>query len=192
MSTKPANTEQPKRVSRKKKALLTIREIALFGMLGALMTVLDIAMNLLPNVHLGGVLIVVFTVVYRWKALFPIYVYVFLIGLLEGAGLWFTYCYVWAVLWLMVMLLPKRMPKWLAPIAYALVCGLHGFAFGFLLIPYQMALVDFTLRQALVWWKVGFFTADIPHGIGNLVGSTLVIPLVTLIRKLDRRTGTSS
>ena len=185
MSRSPEPTKRPTRGGRKK-ALLTIYEIAIFGMLGAMMMVSDILMNVIPNVHLVGVIIVVLTVVYRWKALFPIYIYVLLIGLFDGAGLWATYAYVWAVLWGMVMLLPKRMPAWLAPIAYALVCGLHGFAFGFLLIPYQMTLFGFTLRQALVWWRFGFFTADIPHGIGNLVGSTLVIPLVTLIRKLDR------
>ena len=83
--------------------------------------------------------------------------------------------------------MPRRMPKWLAPILYALVCSLHGFAFGFLLIPYQMALTGFTFAQALVWWQFGFFTADIPHGIGNLVGSLLVVPLVTLIRRLDKQ-----
>ena len=185
MSRSPEPTKRPKRGGRKK-ALLTIYEIAIFGMLGAMMMVSDILMNVIPNVHLVGVIIVVLTVVYRWKALFPIYIYILLIGLFDGAGLWATYAYVWAVLWGMVMLLPKRMPAWLAPIVYALVCGLHGFAFGFLLIPYQMTLFGFTLRQALVWWRFGFFTADIPHGIGNLVGSALVIPLVTLIRKLDR------
>ena len=180
-------TEQTPQVNRRKKALLTVYEIAVFGMLGALMMVSDLVMNFIPNVHLVGVMIVVLTVVYRWKALFPIYVYVLLIGLMEGAGLWVTYCYVWAILWGMVMLLPRNMPKWLAPILYALVCGLHGFAFGFLLIPYQMWLTGFTFGQALVWWQFGFFTADIPHGIGNLVGSILIIPLVNLIRRLDKR-----
>ena len=179
----------PVRRRQRKKALLTIREIAVFAMLGALMMVLDVVMNVVPNVHLGGVLIVVYTLVYRWKALFPIYTYVFLIGLAEHfGGWWLAYLYVWAVLWGMVMLLPRHMPRWLAPIVYALVCGLHGFAFGFLWIPSQMALMSFTWEQALVWWKFGFFTADIPHGIGNLVGSILIVPLSTLLRKLEKRT----
>jgi energy-coupling factor transport system substrate-specific component len=177
----------PRRQSARRKAILTIREIAIFAMLGALMMVCDLIMNLLPNVHLGGVLIVVFTVVYRWKALYPIYVYVFLIGLFEGATLWATYCYVWAILWFMVMLLPRKMPPWLASVVYSIVCALHGFAFGFLWIPSQMVLMSFTFEQALIWWKFGFFTADIPHGIGNRVGSTFILPLVTLIRRLDRR-----
>ena len=131
---------------------------------------------------------VTLTAVYRRRALYPIYVYVFLIGLIEGIGLWWLpYLYVWTVLWGMTMLLPRRMPKWLAPIAYSLVCALHGFAFGFLWIPAQMLLMSFSWEQALVWWKFGFLTADIPHGIGNLAGSVLIVPLITLIRKLDKR-----
>lgn len=181
-------TEQAPQVSRRKKALLTVYEIAVFGMLGALMMVSDLLMNLLPNVHLVGVIIVVLTVVYRWKALFPIYVYVLLIGLMEGIGTWWLpYLYVWTLLWGMVMLLPKRMPKWLTPIVYALVCGLHGFGFGLWWIPSQMLLMSFSFKQALVWWQFGFFTADLPHGIGNLVGSILIVPLINLIRKLDKR-----
>ena len=188
MSAASERNEQTGRVSRRRKAVLTIYEIAVFGMLGALMMVSDILMNIIPNVHLVGVMIVVATVVYRRKALFPIYVYVLLIGLSEGIGTWWIpYLYVWTVLWGMVMLLPRRMPKWLAPVVYAVVCGLHGLAFGFLWIPSQMALMGFSWEQALIWWQFGFFTADVPHGIGNLVGSTLVVPLVTLIRKFDKR-----
>ena len=190
MSTAPERNEPTGRVSRRRKAVLTIYEIAVFGMLGALMMVSDILMNIIPNVHLVGVMVVVSTVVYRRKALFPIYVYVLLIGLYEGIGTWWLpYLYVWTILWGMVMLLPKRMPGWLAPIVYALVCGLHGFAFGFLWIPAQMLLMSFSWDMALAWWVSGFFTADIPHGLGNLVGSILVVPLVTLIRRLDKRVG---
>ena len=168
-------------------AVLTVREIALFAMLGALMMVSDLIMNVLPNVHLVGVMIVIFTVVYRFKALYPIYIYVFLIGLFEGFGMWWLpYLYIWAVLWGMTMLLPRRMPRWLAPILYAFVCGLHGFAFGLLWVPSQMLLMSFSFEQAMIWWSTGFFTADIPHGIGNLIGSVLILPLVTLIRKLDK------
>ena len=171
----------------RKSVALTVREIAVFAMLGALMMVSDLVMNVLPNVHLVGVMIVILTVVYRWKALYPIYVYVFLIGLFEGFGMWWLpYLYIWTVLWGLTMLLPRRMPRWLAPILYGFVCGLHGFCFGLLWVPSQMLLMSFSFEQAMIWWSTGFFTADIPHGIGNLIGSVLIVPLVTLIRKLDK------
>ncbi len=173
----------------RRKALLTLGEIAIYAMLGALMAASDLIMNVIPNVHLVGVLIVVFTLVYRAKALFPIYVYVGLIGFFEGYGIWWIpYLYVWTILWLAVMLLPRKMPKWLAPIVYALVCAAHGFAFGLLWAPTQMLFFSYTWEQTMIWWKMGFIFADIPHGIGNLVGSVLIVPLTTLLRKLDRQT----
>ena len=171
----------------RRRGVLIVYEIVVFAMLGALMTVLDLAMNILPNVHLCGVLIVTFTAVYRWKALFPLYVYVFLIGFFEGFGTWWcAYLYVWLILWGLAMLIPRKTPRPLAAVLYSFVCALHGFAFGFLWLPVQMLFLNFTFDQALVWWSFGFFTADIPHGIGNLVGSILIIPLAGLIRKLDK------
>ena len=171
------------------KVLLTIGEIAIYAMLGTLMVAADLVMTIIPNVHVGGVLIVVYTLVYRAKALFPIYTYVFLIGLFEGFGIWWvSYLYIWAILWLIVMILPKKMPKWLAPIVYAVVCAAHGFAFGLLWAPSQMLFFDYSWKQIVIWWQWGFITADIPHGIGNLVGSILIIPLTTLLRKLDKQT----
>ncbi len=55
---------------------LTTREITVFAMLGAVMYASKLLMELIPNVHLLGVLVVAFTVVYRKKALYPIYIYV--------------------------------------------------------------------------------------------------------------------
>ena len=57
---------------------LSIKETAVFGMLGALMYASKLFMDLFPNIHLLGVFIVAFTVVYRSKALYPIYVFVFI------------------------------------------------------------------------------------------------------------------
>ena len=63
---------------------LKTREVAIFGMLGALMYASKVFMELLPNVHLLGVFTISFTLVYRKKALYPIYTYVLLNGLFAG------------------------------------------------------------------------------------------------------------
>lgn len=175
---------------RRAKSFLSIREIAVFAMLGALMVASDLVMNILPNVHLVGVMIVMLTVVYRWKALYPLYLYVVLVGLFEGFGLWWLpYLYIWTILWGVTMLLPKRMPGWLAPIVYSVICAAHGFGFGLLWAPSQMLLMNFTWKQTLVWVGMGFLTADVPHGIGNLCGSILIVPMVALLRRLNRSIG---
>ena len=51
----------------------TVRELTIFSMLGAVMYASKILMDLAPNIHLIGVFIVAFTIVYRQKALYPIY-----------------------------------------------------------------------------------------------------------------------
>ena len=117
---------------------LRLREIALFAMYGALMFASKIAMEILPNIHLIGVLIVALTVVYRSKSLYPIYIFVFILGLYNGFSLWWIpYIYIWLPLWGAVMLLPKNMPKEIAPVVYMIVCSLHGFLFGIMYAPAQ-------------------------------------------------------
>ena len=54
-------------------------------MLGALMYASKMIMEVAPNVHLLGVFTIAFTVVYRKKALYPIYTYVLLNGIFCGA-----------------------------------------------------------------------------------------------------------
>ena len=59
---------------------LTVREMAVFSMLGAVMYASKVIMDAAPNIHLLGMFIVAFTVVYRKKALYPIYIFVLLTG----------------------------------------------------------------------------------------------------------------
>ena len=53
---------------------LSAREVAVFGMLGAAMYASKLLMEFLPNVHLLGVFTIAVTIVYRKKALYPIYI----------------------------------------------------------------------------------------------------------------------
>ncbi len=167
----------------------TVREIAVFGVLGALMFALDIAMEALPNIHLVGVFIIAATAVYRQKALYPLYVYVILTGLYAGFSLWWIpYLYVWTVLWGMTMLLPKRMPKWLAPMVYAAVCGLHGLLFGVLYAPSQALLFGMNGQQTLAWIGAGL-PFDVIHAIGNVVCGLLICPIILILRKTKEPIG---
>ena len=165
---------------------LKTREIANFGMLGAIMYVSKIIMEWIPNVHLLGMLTMAYTLVYRRKALYPIYVYVFLNGALAGFNTWWIpYLYIWTVLWAVTMLLPKNMPKKVAPIVYMIVCALHGFGFGILYAPAQALLYGFTFEQTLAWIASGF-TFDMIHGVSNFFCGTLILPIASLLKMLER------
>lgn len=172
--------------AKKKSAKLNIREIVIFGMLGAIMFATKFLMEALPNIHLVGMFIMAFTLVYRAKALWPIYVYVFLDGLFSGFAVWWLpYLYIWLVLWGITMLLPKNMPRFVAPIVYSAVCGLHGLLFGILYAPFQAICYGMTLESTIAWIIAGF-PFDLIHGISNAVIGMLIIPLTMLIRKFEK------
>ena len=163
-----------------------IKEIAVFGMLGALMCISKFIMEPLPNMHLLGVFTVAFTLVYRQKALYPIYIFVLLTGILWGFGLWWIpYLYIWTVLWGAVMLLPKNMPKRIAHIVYVAVCSLHGFLYGILYAPSQALLFGLDFK-GMIAWIISGFPFDIIHGISNLCLGILIMPIITVLNKTNK------
>ena len=165
---------------RKSGMRLTTREIAVFAMLGAVMYASKMLMEVLPNVHLLGTFVVAFTVVYRKKALYPIYV--ILNGIFSGFATWWVpYLYVWTVLWGAVMLLPRHMPKKVQPFVYMTVCAAHGFLFGTLYAPAQAVLFGLSFRGMIAWIVAGL-PWDLIHGVSNFMCGMLIVPVITLLR----------
>ena len=153
-------------------------------MMGALMFCSKLVMEALPNIHLLGALTMTYTVVFRTKALIPIYIYVFLNGLYAGFNMWWVpYLYIWTILWGITMLLPKKMKRGVACAVYPLVCALHGFAFGTLYAPAQALMFGLDFNGMLAWIAAGL-PFDIIHGIGNFVTGMLVFPLSETMKKL--------
>lgn len=166
---------------------LPIKEICLFGILSALMFVSKIVMEALPNIHLLGMLTVTYTIVFRKKALIPIYVYVFLNGLFAGFNAWWVpYLYIWTVLWGATMLLPKNMPRGVAVVVYPIICALHGLLFGVLYAPVQALMYGFTFEQTLTWIVAGL-GFDIVHMVGNFVVGLLIYPVSRVLQRLVKK-----
>lgn len=164
---------------------LSAKEVAVFGMFGALMYASKLIMEVAPNIHLLGVFTIALTIVYRKKALYPIYVFVLLTGLFSGFSMWWIpYIYLWAVLWGVTMLLPKSMPKKIAPIVYMVVCAAHGFLYGTLYAPVQALLfgLDF---QGMIAWIVAGLPFDCIHGISNFACGMLIVPIINIIRRVE-------
>ena len=179
------DSSEIKKRSIKKKVGLTIYEMCLFSMFGALMFGSKKMMEFLPNIHLIGMFIVLLTVVYRSKALIPLYIYVFLDGMFGGFNLWWIpYLYIWTVLWGMAMLIPKKVPNWAAAIVYPVVCSLHGFLFGILYAPAQALFFKLSFQQTISWVMAGSLF-DTVHGISNLIAGLLIFPLSIVIKKLN-------
>ena len=170
----------------KKRTAIATRDLVVFAMLGTILYCGDILMEWAPNIHFVGVLVMIYAVVYRTRALIPVYIYVFLNGVYMGFSLWWVpYLYVWAILWGITMLLPRSMPRKVAVPVYMVVCAFHGLIFGTLYAPFQALAFGFDLKKTLAWIAAGL-TFDAVHAIGNLALGTLVLPLSTLLRRLDR------
>lgn len=148
-----------------------------------------VIMEFLPNVHLIGVFTIALTVVYRKKALYPIYIYVLLNGIFCGfATWWIPYLYLWTVLWGVVMLLPKKMPKKIQPLVYMLVCAVHGFLYGTLYAPVQAILYGFGLERMIAWVIAGL-PWDCIHGISNFFCGMLIMPIIYALKLAEKSIG---
>ena len=160
--------------------------MTVFSMLGALMFVSKIAMEALPNLHLLGVLTIIYTVVFRVKALIPIYIYVLMNGVFAGFNMWWVpYLYIWTLLWGAAMLIPRKLPVWAKCTVYPVLCSLHGFLYGILYAPAQAIMFGLNFEQTVAWVIAGA-GFDLIHGVGNFCLGFLIYPLSELLFKLSR------
>ncbi len=166
---------------------LKLKEAVIFGMLGAVMYASKILLDVLPNIHLIGTFIVAITVVYRKKALYPIYIFVFLTGLLNGFNMWWIpYLYIWTILWGATMLLPKNLPQKATPIIYAVVCSLHGFLYGVIYAPAQALMFGLDFKGMLAWIAAGL-PYDAIHGVSNFIcGLVLIVPIISILKVAEK------
>ncbi len=162
---------------------LTYFEIALFPILAGIMLISKVMLEFLPNIHMLGMLIMVYTVTFREKALIPIYLFVFIYGIIWGFNIWWIpYLYIWTVLWGVTMLIPKNLPlKFRVPI-YTVVCALHGLFYGTLYAPFQAIAFGLNFKGTLAWILAGL-PFDIMHCAGNFVFGLFIVPLSDVLKK---------
>ena len=161
---------------------LTLREVVLFGVLGALTFALQVVMGPLPNIEPVSLLVLLFAAVFGWKCLYPVYVFVVMEILFYGLGLWnINYLYIWAVPALAGVLLRKMDGS----LGWALVSGVFGLTFGAL-----CGIVDIFIggwAYALTKWASGI-PFDVLHCAGNF-GIALILfkPLRRVLERLHAR-----
>ena len=162
---------------------LTIRETAVFGMLGGVMYASKLVLDVLPNIHLLGMFTMAFTLVYRKKALYPIYTYVLLLGIFNGFSFWWVpHLYVWTILWAITLVLPQKAP----PLLYMIICAVHGFLYGIMCAPAQAFFFGLDRNSTLAWIAAGI-PFDLIHGVSNFFCAALIIPVAKTITSAQRR-----
>ena len=141
----------------------------MLALMAALIFGTKVALAGLPNVNLNTVLIILTVVFFGWKALYTVYLYVLLEGLIFGFSVWWVgYLYVWAILVVVAMLLRKND----AALLWAVVAGIYGLVFG-LLMYLEWFAINGGWEGYFAMWVAGI-PYDLTHCVSNFV-LTLVL-----------------
>ncbi|MDD4113493.1 MAG: hypothetical protein PHC56_10765 [Herbinix sp.] len=158
------------------------KDIVIIGVMAALLIVLQVGLSFLPNIELVSLIVILCTIIYGWKTLYIIYIFVIAEGLIFGFGLWWVnYLYVWTILMLLTMLFRDKQ----SPFLWAIISGAFGLSFGLLCsIPY--------LFIGGVPMAVSYFISGIPfdaiHCVSNyIITLVLIKPLYLFLDWLNRK-----
>lgn len=128
----------------------------------------------IPNIEVVSLFIIIFSLIYRYKILYSITLFIMLMGIFYGFGLWILgYLIIWPLLCVMTIILSKYLKK--NYFILSLFSATFSFLFGaFYAIPYIFV---GGASLAFVYWISGI-VFDIIHMIGNFfimlfVGKTL-------------------
>ena len=160
---------------------MTVREVALFGILGSLTFAAKYVMSGLPNIEPVSLMVMLFTVTFGKKAVYPIGVYVAMEFLFYGFGIWnIMYLYIWFILaafaWMM-----RKMEQ---PVVWAMLSGSFGLMFGLFCAPVDLVMggAEFAVSK----WISGI-PFDLLHCAGNFVMALLLFaPLGKLMKRLNK------
>lgn len=154
-----------------KKARVSIKDIALVGMMVAIIEVCKVALAWAPNIELTSFWIIMFTLFFGKRILYVIPVFILIEGTMYGVQLWWImYLYAWPLLALFTWLLRKKDSVF----TYSMLSAIFGLFFGFLCaLPYVViGAVDGGIINGLyagfTWWVAGI-PWDIVHCAGNFV-----------------------
>lgn len=147
------------------------RDIALLSLMVAIIEVCKLALSGIANVELTSFLLIMFTLYFGKKTFWVIPAFVAIEILIFGFELMWVlaYCYVWLILYLLVLSLSKFKDAF----TMAVLSGLYGLAFGFFCsFPYLFVTSAFNptagLKSAIAYWIAGI-PFDVVHGVANFV-----------------------
>lgn len=156
-----------------------LRELVLLALLAAMMFATQVALAAIPNVHLVAVFVILAALLFGWRALYSVYVFVFAEGFVYGFSMWFVnYLYVWTILTIIAVLFRKNRSRWF----WTAVSGIFGLLFGALCsIPYFFV---GGWASAFSYWVSGI-PFDLIHCVSNAaLTAVLLMPLYQLCCKL--------
>ena len=171
---------------------LAVRDLALIGVMVAVIEVSTAALAFLPNIELTSFWIILFTLFFGWRIVLVVPAFILIEGAVYGFGLWWVmYLYAWPLLALLAWIFRKRESVWF----WSILSGAFGLSFGLLCaLPYVV--IGTTegglgggLHAGFTWWVAGI-PWDIAHAGGNFVlMRVLYRPVRGAVRRVEHAKG---
>ena len=148
---------------------LSVRELTLLPLMGALIFAAKEALYALPNININAVLIILCAIFFGWKGMFSVGIYVMLEGLVNGFSIWwFGYLYTWPL----VLAAAMTLRSCRSALIWAVFAAVYGLLFGPLMYLEYFA-INGGWEMFLTMWVSGI-PYDLAHCGGNFV-LTLVL-----------------
>ena len=143
------------------------------------MYVSQVLMSSLPNIEIVSLFIIIITRKFGLRAICSVYIFVVCEIFTYGFSMWvINYLYVWAILFIGVLILRKIDNVWV----YAVLSAIYGMLFGtFCSVPY------FIIGgiSGGIGYIISGFWFDILHAVGNFIAAVILYkPLTKVMDKL--------
>ncbi len=161
------------------------KDIALTGVMAAVIEACKVALMHIPNVELTTFWIIIFAIFFGKRVFFVIPVFVLIEGFMFGFNIWWImYLYLWPSLAIVALLFRKNTSAF----TWSIIAGIFGLLFGFFgAIPYIFlgsagANLAAGLSTAFGWWISGI-PWDLVHGIANFIIMLVLYHPITRVMK---------
>ena len=173
------------------KPKLTIKDIALIGLMVAIIEVCKVAIAHIPNVELTTFWLMMFTLFLGKRVYYVIPVFIMIEGVMYGFGLWWI---MYLYLWPLVVMVTHLFRKDNSILTFSMISGVFGLLSGFFgAIPYIFigtfeGGIANGFKVAATWWISGI-PWDLVHGISNfIIMLVLYHPIANVMKKTKKYT----
>ena len=171
-----------------KNSQLTVRDLALYGILIAVMEVAKHSLDFLPNVELISLLVILFSLQLGRKTVILTTAFTLIEIFFWGVHTWVVmYLYVWPLLCFVTLRMKGLQKEPHANVYFAVLSGFFGLFFGALCS--LVYLVIGGPATALSWWIAGIPYDLIHAGSNFVICLVLYQPLYGLLEKALREWG---
>ncbi|SHJ07284.1 energy-coupling factor transport system substrate-specific component [Pseudobutyrivibrio xylanivorans DSM 14809] len=173
------------------KVCFTTKDIALAGMMIAVIEVCKVALSFLPNIELTTFWLIMFTLYFGRKVVAVVPAFILVEGVVYGMNTWWImYLYIWPLLVLLTWIFRKED----SALFWGIVSGIFGLCFGMLcsityfFIGLSSGGVVAGFNTAFSWWISGIMW-DMVHCAGNFVFMVILYtPIKNVMKMIASRT----